>query len=69
MAVAPQAQRDPHAFGLTLIYVTHDQTEAMTFADKIVIMYDGALLQMGLPTNSSRTRRTPLSAISSAARA
>lgn len=36
-------------FGLTLIYVTHDQTEAMTFADKIVIMYDGALLQIGSP--------------------
>ncbi len=38
-----------HQFGLTLIYVTHDQTEAMTFADKIVIMYDGALLQIGTP--------------------
>jgi glycerol transport system ATP-binding protein len=36
-------------FKLTLIYVTHDQTEAMTFADKIVIMYDGALLQIGAP--------------------
>ena len=36
-------------FGLTLIYVTHDQTEAMTFADQIVIMYDGALLQIGTP--------------------
>ena len=36
-------------FGLTLIYVTHDQTEAMTFAEKIVIMYDGALLQIGAP--------------------
>lgn len=38
-----------HQFGLTLIYVTHDQTEAMTFADKIVIMYDGALMQIGSP--------------------
>lgn len=36
-------------FKLTLIYVTHDQTEAMTFADKIAIMYDGALLQIGAP--------------------
>ncbi|HKK33205.1 MAG TPA: ABC transporter ATP-binding protein [Desulfomicrobiaceae bacterium] len=33
----------------TLIYVTHDQTEAMTFADKIVIMYDGRLVQIGTP--------------------
>ncbi len=36
-------------FKLTLIYVTHDQTEAMTFADKIVIMADGQLLQIGAP--------------------
>ncbi|WP_243546652.1 ABC transporter ATP-binding protein [Pseudodesulfovibrio tunisiensis] len=36
-------------FNLTLIYVTHDQTEAMTFADNIVIMYDGRLLQIGSP--------------------
>jgi glycerol transport system ATP-binding protein len=33
----------------TLIYVTHDQTEAMTFADRIVIMYDGRLVQIGTP--------------------
>jgi glycerol transport system ATP-binding protein len=36
-------------FGLTLIYVTHDQTEAMTFAEKIVIMYEGRLVQIGTP--------------------
>ncbi|MEL6921971.1 MAG: ABC transporter ATP-binding protein, partial [Pseudomonadota bacterium] len=28
-------------FGHTMIYVTHDQTEALTFADKVVVMYDG----------------------------
>ena len=36
-------------FGLTLIYVTHDQTEAMTFAEKIVLMYEGRLVQIGTP--------------------
>ncbi|MBU1002594.1 MAG: ABC transporter ATP-binding protein [Proteobacteria bacterium] len=36
-------------FGLTMIYVTHDQVEAMTFADKVVIMYDGELVQTGAP--------------------
>ncbi|GAU07757.1 ABC transporter ATP-binding protein [Desulfoplanes formicivorans] len=36
-------------FGLTLIYVTHDQTEAMTFAEKVVLMYDGRLVQIGTP--------------------
>jgi glycerol transport system ATP-binding protein len=29
--------------------VTHDQTEALTFADKVVVMYDGGVVQMGTP--------------------
>ncbi len=33
----------------TFIYVTHDQTEAMTLADRIVIMKDGAIMQVGTP--------------------
>jgi glycerol transport system ATP-binding protein len=33
----------------TLIYVTHDQTEAMTFADKVVVMSEGEVVQMGTP--------------------
>ncbi len=32
-----------------MIYVTHDQTEALTFADKVVVMYDGRVVQMGTP--------------------
>ena len=36
-------------FGHTMIYVTHDQTEALTFADKVVVMYDGRVVQMGMP--------------------
>lgn len=36
--------------GHTMIYVTHDQTEAMTFADKVVVMYDGRVVQIGTPT-------------------
>ena len=36
-------------FRHTMIYVTHDQTEALTFADKVVVMYDGAVVQMGTP--------------------
>jgi glycerol transport system ATP-binding protein len=35
--------------GHTMIYVTHDQTEALTFADKVVVMYDGRVVQMGTP--------------------
>lgn len=33
----------------TTIYVTHDQTEAMTMADRIVIMKDGFIQQIGTP--------------------
>lgn len=41
-----QLHRD---FGHTMIYVTHDQTEALTFADKVVVMYEGRVVQMGTP--------------------
>jgi glycerol transport system ATP-binding protein len=34
---------------LTMIYVTHDQTEAMTFADQVVVMHEGAVVQSGTP--------------------
>ena len=33
----------------TMIYVTHDQTEALTFADKVVVMHDGYVVQIGTP--------------------
>ena len=35
--------------GRTMIYVTHDQTEALTFADHVVVMYDGTVVQVGTP--------------------
>jgi lactose/L-arabinose transport system ATP-binding protein len=35
--------------GNTMIYVTHDQTEAMTLADKIVVLRDGKIEQTGTP--------------------
>ncbi len=36
-------------FRLTFVYVTHDQVEALTFADKVVVMYDGRVVQLGTP--------------------
>jgi glycerol transport system ATP-binding protein len=33
----------------TMIYVTHDQTEALTFADTVVVMHDGYVVQIGTP--------------------
>lgn len=36
-------------FQHTMIYVTHDQTEALTFADQVIVMYEGAIVQIGTP--------------------
>ena len=36
-------------FRHTLVYVTHDQNEALTFADKVVVMYNGEVVQLGTP--------------------
>lgn len=36
-------------FGHTMIYVTHDQTEALTFADEVVVMSEGRIVQAGTP--------------------
>jgi multiple sugar transport system ATP-binding protein len=38
------------SMGTTIVFVTHDQVEAMTLADRIVIMRDGHILQVGTPT-------------------
>jgi glycerol transport system ATP-binding protein len=38
-----------HRIQRTMIYVTHDQTEALTFADQVVVMKDGEIVQIGTP--------------------
>lgn len=38
-----------HELKLTLIYVTHDQTEALTFAEEVVVMSKGKAVQIGSP--------------------
>jgi glycerol transport system ATP-binding protein len=35
----------------TMVYVTHDQTEALTFADEVVVMFDGQVVQSGTPVD------------------
>ncbi|MBY5707321.1 ABC transporter ATP-binding protein [Rhizobium leguminosarum] len=44
-----QLKRLHKQFGFTMVYVTHDQTEALTFAEKVVVMYDGQIVQIGTP--------------------
>ncbi len=36
-------------FNITMVYVTHDQLEASTFADNIAVMYEGQIVQFGTP--------------------
>ena len=48
--------RKLHAgLGATSIYVTHDQVEAMTLADRIVVMHQGVVQQVGSPADLYRT--------------
>ncbi len=44
--------------GSTMIYVTHDQVEAMTMADKIVVLNEGVVEQMGTPMELYHHPRT-----------
>ena len=37
------------SLGVTVVYVTHDQTEALTFADEVVVMSEGRIVQAGTP--------------------
>ncbi|WP_049903172.1 ABC transporter ATP-binding protein [Halococcus agarilyticus] len=44
-----EIQRLQNSLGITTVYVTHDQTEAMTMGDRIAIMNDGRLQQVATP--------------------
>ncbi|WP_137938006.1 ABC transporter ATP-binding protein [Chitinivorax sp. B] len=44
-----QLKRIHQQLKLSLIYVTHDQIEALTFADQVVVMYEGRVVQSGPP--------------------
>ncbi|MFO8037896.1 MAG: ABC transporter ATP-binding protein [Sodalinema sp.] len=44
-----QLKRLHHQLGITTIYVTHDQTEAMTLSDRLVVLHEGRIQQIGTP--------------------
>ena len=46
--------------GATILYVTHDQSEALAMADRIIIMKDGAVEQIGTPREIYRDPQTVL---------
>lgn len=47
------------SIGATMVYVTHDQVEAMTMADKIVVLNKGQIEQQGSPMELYNTPQTP----------
>ena len=51
----------------TFVYVTHDQAEALTLADRIVVMREGVIQQIGTPEERSTTARATLSSPRSSA--
>jgi len=51
--VRAQLKNLQHQLAVTTLYVTHDQIEAMTLADRIVVMNKGAIMQIGLACNES----------------
>ncbi len=44
-----EIRRIQRSFGITMIYVTHDQVEAMTMGDRIMILHEGEIQQVGKP--------------------
>lgn len=53
-----EIRRIQRRLGITTVYVTHDQTEAMTLSDRIVVMNEGRIEQIGSPTEIYRCPRT-----------
>ncbi len=44
-----ELKRVKEEFGITMVHVTHDQTEALVLADRIAVMMQGRILQVGTP--------------------
>ena len=57
-----ELRRLQRALGVTTLYVTHDQTEAMTLADRIALLRDGRILQTGTPRDLYERPETPFAA-------
>jgi len=53
-----ELKRIQHEVGITFVHVTHDQEEAMTMADQIVIMEGGKIEQLGTPSELYEQPRT-----------
>ncbi len=52
-----ELKRIQRELGATILYVTHDQVEAMTLADRVGVLSDGRLVQIGTPPRDLRAAR------------
>jgi multiple sugar transport system ATP-binding protein len=57
-----ELKRLQRELGVTTLYVTHDQTEAMTLGDRIALLRDGAVVQTGTPRDLYERPETPFAA-------
>ena len=63
-----EVSRLQQRLGTTMVYVTHDQTEAMTLGDRVAVMRGGVLQQVGVPAGALRAARSTCSSPASSAR-
>ena len=61
-ATRVELRRLQRSLEVTTLYVTHDQTEAMTLGDRIALLRDGSVLQVGTPRDLYENPRTPFAA-------
>lgn len=54
-----ELRRIQQQLGVTALYVTHDQAEAMAICDRIIVMDSGNIVQIGTPSEIYRTPKTP----------
>jgi multiple sugar transport system ATP-binding protein len=57
-----ELKRLQRELGVTTLYVTHDQTEAMTLGDRIALLQDGRIVQTGTPDDLYERPETPFAA-------
>ncbi|HSL99474.1 MAG TPA: ABC transporter ATP-binding protein [Candidatus Limnocylindria bacterium] len=57
-----ELKRLQRELGVTAVYVTHDQTEAMTLGDRIALLRDGRIVQTGTPEDLYERPETPFAA-------
>ena len=60
VSIRAQIKHLHHELNVTTIYVTHDQIEAMTLADRVVVMKQGVVQQVGTPDRDLRQPRQHL---------